>query len=68
MKRLEKRRTETQSRNKMVSMIELYEKYVDEPIETIRIWSSTSYLINDKWNINISTNKVEEVMDSRWDD
>jgi hypothetical protein len=59
MKRLENRRTESQSRNKMVSMIELYEQYVDEPIETIRIWSSTTYLINDKWNVNISTNQVD---------
>ena len=59
MKTKEKRRTESQSRNKMVSMIELYEKYVDEPIETIRIWSSTRYLINDKWNVDISTNKVD---------
>ena len=59
MKRLENRRTESQSRKKMVSMIELYEQYVDEPIETIRIWSSTTYLINDKWNVNISTNQVD---------
>jgi hypothetical protein len=59
MKRLENRRTESQSRNKMVSMIELYEQYVDEPIETIRIWSSTRYLINDKWNVDISTNKLD---------
>jgi hypothetical protein len=43
----------------MVSMIKLYEQYVDEPIETIRIWSSTRYLINNKWNVDISTNKVD---------
>lgn len=42
----------------MVSMIELYEKYVDEPIQNIRIWSSTRYLINDKWSVDISTNTV----------
>jgi hypothetical protein len=59
MKRLENRRTESQSRKKMVSIIELYEQYVDEPIETIKIWTSTTYLINDKWNVNISTNKVD---------
>lgn len=59
MKRLTERKTPSQSRNKIVSMIELYEKYVDEPIETIRIWTSTTYLINDKWNVNIQTNKVE---------
>lgn len=59
MERLKNRKTESQSRNKVVSMIELYEKYVDEPIETIRIWSSTRYLVNDKWNVDIQTNKVE---------
>ena len=59
MERLKNRKTESQSRNKVVSMIELYEKYVDEPIKTIRIWSSTRYLINDKWNVDIQTNKVE---------
>ena len=59
MERLKNRKTKSQSRNKVVSMIELYEKYVDEPIETIRIWTSTTYLVNDKWNVNIQTNKVE---------
>lgn len=59
MELLKNRKTESQSRNKVVSMIELYEKYVDEPIETIRIWSSTRYLVNDKWNVDIQTNKVE---------
>ncbi len=58
MERLKNRRTESQSRNKMVSMIELYEQYVDEEIDTIRVWSSTRYLINDKWTVDISTNKV----------
>ena len=59
MERLKNRKTESQSRNKVVSMIELYKKYVDEPIETIRIWSSTRYLVNDKWNVDIQTNKVD---------
>lgn len=58
MKRLEKRSTESQSRNKMVSMIELYEQYVDESIQSIIIWSSTTYLINDKWVVDITTNRV----------
>jgi hypothetical protein len=58
MKRLEKRSTESQSRNKMVSMIELYEQYVDESIQSIRIWTSTMYIINDKWVVDITTNKV----------
>ena len=68
MERLKNRKTKSQSRNKVVSMIELYEKYVDEPIETIRIWTSTTYLVNDKWNVDISINKVEKIMDSKWDD
>lgn len=59
MEQLKNRKTESQSRNKVVSMIELYERYVDEPIETIRIWSSTRYLVNDKWNVDIQTNKVD---------
>lgn len=59
MERLKNRKTKSQSRNKVVSMIELYEKYVDEPIETIKIWTSTIYLVNDKWNVNIQTNKVD---------
>ena len=58
MKRLENRGTESQSRNKMVSMIDLYEQYVDESILTIRIWTSTTYIINDKWVVDITTNKV----------
>ena len=60
MERLKNRKTPSQSRNKVVSMIELYEKYVDEPIEKIVIWSSTCYLVNDKWEVNIQTNKVEK--------
>ncbi len=58
MKRLENRSTESESRNKMVSMIDLYEQYVDESIVTIRIWTSTTYIINDKWVVDITTNKV----------
>jgi hypothetical protein len=58
MKRLENRGTESESRNKMVSMIDLYEQYVDESIVTIRIWTSTTYIINDKWVVDITTNKV----------
>jgi len=58
MKQLENRGTKSQSRNKMVSMIELYEQYVDESIQSIRIWSDTMYLINDKWVVDITTNRV----------
>jgi hypothetical protein len=58
IKRLENRSTESESRNKMVSMIDLYEQYVDESIQTIRIWTSTMYIINDKWVVDITTNRV----------
>jgi len=58
MERLKNRRTKSQSRDKMVSMIELYEQYVDEDINTIMVWSLTRYIINDKWSVDISTNKV----------
>ncbi len=59
MEQLKKRKTGSQSRNKVVSMIDLYEKYVDEPISLIRILSSTRYLVNNKWTVDIQTNKVE---------
>jgi hypothetical protein len=58
MKQLENRSTEPQSRDNMVSMLELYEQYVDESIQSIRIWSPTTYLINDKWVVDITTNRV----------
>jgi hypothetical protein len=58
MKQLENRSTESQSSDKMVSMLELYEQYVDESIVTIRIWTSTMYIINDKWVVDITTNRV----------
>ena len=53
MERLKNGNTKSQSRNKMVSMINLYEQYIDEPIENIRVWSSNIYLINDKWNVDV---------------
>ncbi len=59
MERLKKRNTPSNSKKKVVSAIVLYEQYVDEPIHKIKIYSSTSYCINDKWNVNIATNKVD---------
>jgi len=56
---IKNRKAKSQSRNKLVSMVELYEKYVDEDIKTIEIWSPTSYFINEKWTVDISLNKVE---------
>ena len=59
MERLTQRKTPLQSKNKVVSAINLYEKYVDKPIETIKIWTSTRYLINDKYTVDIEKNKVD---------
>ena len=59
MERLKNRITKSQSRNKIIHMIELYEKYIDDPIKTINIWSSTRYMINNKWTVDLQTNKVE---------
>jgi hypothetical protein len=58
MEQLKKRKVGEQSRKKLITAINLYEQYVDEKIDTIKIWSSVKYLINDKWLVDISTNKV----------
>jgi hypothetical protein len=67
MIKLKNRKTESQSRTKIVSMIELYERHIDEPIETIRVFSSTKYVINDRWNVDISTNKVNGIRPDLFD-
>lgn len=58
MERLKKRKEKAQSRNKIITAINLYEQYVDEKIDNIKIQSSTKYFINYKWLVDISTNKV----------
>jgi hypothetical protein len=58
IKKLKERYTKSQSRNKIASMMELYEQYIDEEIDTIKIFSSTYYLINDKWTVDITKNTV----------
>lgn len=57
---LKHRITPLQSKNKVIIAMNLFEKYVDEPIETIIIWNSTHYFINNKWDVNIQDNKVEK--------
>ena len=59
MELLKKRKTKSQSRRKISSMINLYEKYVDESIKTIEIWTSNKYLVNDEWSVDIENNKVK---------
>lgn len=53
MEQLKNRKTKSQSRNKIISMFNLYEKFVDETIITIRIYTPTSYVVNDEWLVNI---------------
>lgn len=38
--------------------IELYVQHINEKIDTIKIWTPSLYLINNKWTVDISLNKV----------
>jgi hypothetical protein len=58
MKILKERQTPLQSKNKLVTAMNLYEKYVDEPVRSIEVYSDNYYLINNKWSVNISDNSV----------
>jgi hypothetical protein len=58
MKILKKRQTPLQSKNKLVTAMNLFEKYVDEPVRSIEVYSDNYYLINNKWSVNISDNSV----------
>ena len=64
------RKTPLISKNKIVVAINLYEKHIDDTIEEIRIWSSTSYQIKgnrDTYSVDIKNNKVEKVYpDPEW--
>lgn len=60
MERLKVRKTKLISKRKIVSMINLYEKYVDERIVSI---DPTGYIQSERSNyyVNIATNKVDKV-------
>ena len=64
------RKTPLMSKNKIVSAVNLYERFIDEPIENIKIWTSTSYYITGTYNtysVDIKNNKVEKVYpDPEW--
>jgi len=63
MQVLKKRVTPQISKNKVKNAIALYEKYVDEPIKSISIFTSTYYLIkgdNHEYSVDIANNKVEK--------
>jgi hypothetical protein len=53
------RKTPLNSKKKIISAILLYEMYVDEPISSINIWTSTRYLFNGKWSVDIQSNRVD---------
>lgn len=55
------RKTPLISKNKLVTAIKLYEKYIDDTVEKITIWSSTRYQIEGgkhSYIVDISNNKV----------
>jgi len=54
------------SKNKIKVAVNLFEKYVDEPLESIRIYSKTYYefkTFRNKYSVDISNNKVSKVYD-----
>jgi hypothetical protein len=53
------RKTPLNSKKKIISAILLYEMYVDEPISSINICTSTRYLFNGKWSVDIQSNRVD---------
>lgn len=64
MKPLKDRKTPLVSKRKLVAAVELFEKHVDEEIESIELYSHTSdqFMIKGKFNdysVNVATNKVE---------
>jgi hypothetical protein len=55
------RKNDAISKNKLNNALFLFEKYIDETAETIKIISPTIYLINDFWEVNIATNKIRKI-------
>ena len=70
MKPIKKRRTPLMSKRKMVTAINLYEKYVDEPIENIKILSSNEYEFvgrDNNYVVDIANNNIRDVHpDPEW--
>ena len=62
MEILKKRKTKLSSKKKLVNCVKLYEKYVDEPIESIVFrYSANILIINDKYRVDISNNSVVRI-------
>jgi len=68
MVRLKNRKTPLSSKRKLISMVKLYEQFVDEPIKTID--PVNGYIQSDynNYSVNISTNKVKKVYPDWTDD
>ena len=73
MKILKDRKTQLISKRKLTVAINLFEKYVDEPIESIIIHNyldsiyvfktdNTNYI----YHVNIAKNKVEKIYNKDW--
>jgi hypothetical protein len=60
MEKLKERKTPSQSRRKLITMINLFEKYVDEEIKFIDVRLSRIQTSSSLYDVNIHTNKVEE--------
>jgi hypothetical protein len=64
MEQLKIRKSPLASKIKMANAMRLYERYVDEPIQSIKIWSSCSYEFEgscNRYNVDISNNKVQKI-------
>ena len=65
MEKLKNRKTPLSSKNKLVVAVNLYEKYVDEVIQSIKIISSTIYYFKTyswEYAVDISNNSVKKVL------
>ena len=66
MEFVKNRKTPLISKKKIKVAINLFEKYVDEPIEYIRIYGKNTYEFKTwqhKYSVDISNNKVKRVFD-----
>lgn len=64
MTKIKKRKTPLMNKKKIVTAINLFEKYVDEPIENIILISSIYYhfeCYNNNYSVDIKNNKVNKV-------
>ena len=60
MKPLKERRTPLQSKRKVVSMMNLFEKYIDESIISINISTNEITTWNNTYRVDIINNEVKK--------